>query len=90
MPQSDRNNGLFHGPRQASNGEVHHGKQTGRRAGTVDRGCLREASHEPRQQATALKAESRVLRLLLLCDWHTLHTAHFVEMLLVYFGKILV
>lgn len=53
MPQSDRNNGLFHCLRQAGDGEVHHGKQTGRQARTVKRGYLREASHEPRQQAMA-------------------------------------
>lgn len=56
MPQSDRNNGLFHCPRQARDGEVHHGKQTSRGAGTVKHRYLREASHEPRQQAIALKA----------------------------------
>lgn len=55
MPQSDRNNGLFHCLRQAGDGEVHHGKQTGRHARTVERGYFREASHKPRQRAMALK-----------------------------------
>lgn len=55
MPQSDRNNGLFHCLRQAGDGEVHHGKQTGRQARTVERGYFREASHKPRQQAMALQ-----------------------------------
>ncbi len=55
MPQSDRNNGLFHCLPQAGDGEVHHGKQTGRQARTVERGYFREASHKPRQQAMAFK-----------------------------------
>lgn len=55
MPQSDRNNGLFHCLLQARDGEVHHGKQTGGQARTVRRGYLRAASHKPRQQAMELK-----------------------------------
>lgn len=55
MPRSDRNNGFFHCLRQAGDGEVHHGKQTGRQARTVERRYFREASHKPRQQAMALK-----------------------------------
>lgn len=43
-----------------------------RRADTVNHRYLREASHEPRQQATALKARD-VFRFLLLRFAHTLH-----------------
>lgn len=55
MPQSDRNNSLFHCLPRAGDGEVHHGKQTGRQARTVERGYFREASHKPRQQVMAFK-----------------------------------
>lgn len=62
MPQSDRNNGLFHCPHQDRDGEVHHGKQTGRQACTVNHRYLREASHKPRQQATALSDYCRLAK----------------------------
>lgn len=55
MPQSDRNNGFFHSLMEAGDGEVHHGKETGRQAHTVEGRYFTEASQKPRQQATALK-----------------------------------